>query len=194
MLCPLGKRKQVRSAVTKDTTLYSINEPVLERCADKGSYRFCAHTHRHTQTQDCASRLDSMVAMKNVHQVQFCCSRNWHRYHRYRLEGTGAARCDIVKQFEAHLNNRSQETAYVSVLSLLSSTSIHEMLDSSGLSPKVIERWFHTFLLPRVVGFHRGGSSLTHFRTPIVPIANPLSLFVSMHISIYFSYFHLRQW
>lgn len=143
----------------------SMNLSSWNIAVDKGSYTLYAHTHRHTQIQDCASHLDFMVTMKKIHQVQFCCNRSCQRS---RLEGTRATRCDIVKQFEdfeADLNNRSQEIAHVSVLSLLYPFIIFHPWDTGFIwllcRPKVSKGGFTS----RVVGFHRG-SSKTHFRKP----------------------------
>lgn len=65
MLCPptgkfrriQGKRKQARSAVTKDTTLHSINEPVvLEHCCGpRILYTLRTHAQAHANTRLCVT-------------------------------------------------------------------------------------------------------------------------------------------
>ena len=203
MLCPptgkfrriQGKRKQARSAVTKDTTLHSINEPVvLEHCCGQRIlYTLRTHAQAHANTRMCVTSWFH-GSMKKIHQVQFCCNRSCQRY---RLEGTRATRSDIVKQFEdceADLNNQSQEIAHVSVLSLLSS-SIHEMLDSSG---------FYVAQKYQKVASRRGLSGFTevHLRHTLKHYTHTncqstdwnSSLFVSFPPIAYLSYFHLWRW
>ena len=205
MLCPptgkfrriQGKRKQARSAVTKDTTLHSINEPVvLEHCCGQRIlYTLRTHAQAHANTRLCVTSWFHGYYEKN-HQVQFCCNRSCERY---RLEGTRATRCDIVKQFEdfeADLNNRSQEIAHVSVLSLLSSSIFHPW-DTGFIwllcRPKVSKGGFTS----RVVGFHQVHLRHTlghHTYTNCQSTDWSSSLFVSFPPIAYLSYFHLWRW
>ena len=140
--------------------------------------------------------LISWLLWKKNHQVQFCCNRSCERY---RLEGTRATRCDIVKQFEdfeADLNNRSQEIAHVSVLSLLSSSIFHPW-DTGFIwllcRPKVSKGGFTS----RVVGFHQVHLRHTlghHTYTNCQSTDWSSSLFVSFPPIAYLSYFHLWRW
>lgn len=49
----------------------SMNLSSWNIAVDKGSYTLYAHTHRHTQIQDCASHLDFMVTMKKTIKFSF---------------------------------------------------------------------------------------------------------------------------